>query len=193
MLVLGHHDTVFPLGTLASGRSPSSDGRATGPGVLDMKGGIVAAVHAVAALADRAGVEMLFTCDEEVGSTTSRALIEERATRCGHVLVLEPAADGGALKVGRKGVGTFDVTITGRAAHAGLEPEKGVNALVEAAHQVLAITAVAHPERGTTVTPTLAPRRHGGERRPGERVDPRRRARGVARRGPARRGGAGGA
>jgi glutamate carboxypeptidase len=124
--------------------------------VFDMKGGIVTALHAVASLADRSGVELLLTCDEEVGSATSRQLIEERAVACGHVLVLEPAADGGALKTGRKGVGMYDVGITGRAAHAGLEPEKGVNALVEAAHQVLVIRSLARPEVGTTVTPTVA-------------------------------------
>ena len=156
VLVLGHHDTVFPIGALASRPFTVSDGRVSGPGVFDMKGGIVTAVHAVATLADRGGIELLFTCDEEVGSLTSRQLIEERAVACGRVLVLEPAADGGALKVGRKGVGMFDLEIGGRAAHAGLEPEKGVNALVEAAHQVLAITAIARPDAGTTVTPTVA-------------------------------------
>jgi glutamate carboxypeptidase len=155
-LVVGHHDTVFPLGTLAVRPFAVVAGRISGPGVFDMKGGIVTAIHAVASLADRHGVELLFTCDEEVGSLTSRQLIEDRATACGRVLVLEPAADGGAVKIGRKGVGMYDVAIIGRAAHAGLEPEKGINALVEAAHQVLAITALARPELGTTVTPTVA-------------------------------------
>ena len=156
VLIVGHHDTVFPRGTLAARPFTVSDGRATGPGVFDMKGGIVTAVHAVASLADRGSIELLFTCDEEVGSATSRRLIEERAAACGRVLVLEPAADGGALKVGRKGVGMYDVEIAGRAAHAGLEPEKGVNALIEAAHQVLAITSIARADEGTTVTPTVA-------------------------------------
>lgn len=156
VLVLGHHDTVFPLGTLAARPFTVADGRATGPGVFDMKAGIVQAIHAVAALDDASGVEMLFTADEEVGSYTSRALLEERALACGNVLVLEPAADGGAVKTGRKGVGTFEVVIHGRAAHAGLEPHKGVNALVEAAHQVLTISAFADPAAGTTVTPTVA-------------------------------------
>ena len=121
-----------------------------------MKGGIVLAVHAVAALDDRSGIELLVTADEEVGSRASRALIEERARACGAVLVLEPAADGGAIKIGRKGTGDFEVVVHGRASHAGLEPEKGVNALVEAAHQVLAIAELGRPERGTTVTPTVA-------------------------------------
>jgi len=158
VLLIGHHDTVFPLGTLERRPFTIADGVVTGPGVFDMKGGIVLAIHAVAALSaeQRAAVELLFTSDEEVGSAASRALIEERARACGHVLVLEPSADGGALKVGRKGTGTFDVTVHGRAAHAGLEPEKGVNALVEAAHQVLAINRLGRPELGTTVTPTVA-------------------------------------
>jgi glutamate carboxypeptidase len=156
VLVVGHHDTVFPIGALASRPFTVADGRVTGPGVFDMKGGIVVAVHAVAALDDRSGIELLFSSDEEVGSGASRALIEERAAACGAVLVLEPSADGGALKIGRKGVGTFEVTVGGRAAHAGLEPEKGVNALIEAARQVLDIAELAHPGAGTTVTPTVA-------------------------------------
>ena len=156
VLIVGHHDTVFPLGSLAARPFTVANGRATGPGVFDMKAGIVQAVHAVASLADRTGVEMLFSPDEEVGSLASKDLIESRAEACGAVLVLEPSADGGALKVARKGVGTFEVTIHGRAAHAGLEPEKGLNALVEAAHQVLAIAGLADPTVGTTVTPTVA-------------------------------------
>ncbi|WP_117000906.1 M20 family metallopeptidase [Desertimonas flava] len=156
VLLVGHHDTVFPLGALAERPFTVSDGRATGPGVFDMKAGIVLAAHAVAALDDPSGVEILISSDEEVGSGASRQLIEERALACGNVLVLEPSADGGALKTGRKGVGTFEISIDGRAAHAGLEPEKGVNALVEAAHQVLTVAGFAAPERGTTVTPTIA-------------------------------------
>jgi glutamate carboxypeptidase len=156
VLVVGHHDTVFPLGTLERRPFTVVDGRATGPGVYDMKAGIVQAVHAAAALVDPTGVELVFTADEEVGSTTSRALIEQRAMACGAVLVLEPSADGGRLKTARKGTGTFEVVIHGRAAHAGLEPEKGVNALVEAAEQVLRIASFERHEAGTTVTPTVA-------------------------------------
>ena len=114
------------------------------------------AIHAVAALDDAAGVEMLFTADEEVGSESSRDLLEELALACGNVLVLEPSADGGKVKTGRKGTGTFEVVVRGRAAHAGLEPEKGVNALVEAAYQVLTIDAFGDVRAGTTVTPTVA-------------------------------------
>ncbi|MFF3996337.1 M20 family metallopeptidase [Streptomyces cyaneofuscatus] len=158
VLVLGHHDTVFPLGTLARRPFAIADGRATGPGVFDMLGGLVQAIHGLATLdeRDRSGVEILVTADEEVGSFSSRAFIEERARACGAVLVFEGAADGGALKNARKGCGAFQVSITGRASHAGLEPEAGVNALIEAAHQVLDIAALSRPELGTTVTPTVA-------------------------------------
>jgi len=156
VLLLGHHDTVFPIGALAARPFTVADGHATGPGVFDMLAGIVQALHGLATLDDLSGVELLFSADEEVGSTPSRELIEERARACGAVLVLEPSADGGALKTGRKGCGTFDVVIHGRASHAGLEPEKGINALVEVAHQVLAINRLGRPEFGTTVTPTVA-------------------------------------
>ena len=156
VLILGHHDTVFPMGTVAERPFTVVDGRATGPGVFDMKAGIVQALHAVAALDDAGGVEMLFTADEEVGSGSSRALLEERAQACGNVLVLEPSADGGAVKTGRKGCGTFEVVIRGRASHAGLEPEAGVNSLIEASHQVLRIAAIGDADAGTTVTPTVA-------------------------------------
>ncbi|MER0485033.1 M20 family metallopeptidase [Streptomyces sp. Edi2] len=156
VLILGHHDTVFPLGTLERRPFMVEDGHATGPGVFDMLGGLVQAVHGVASLDDRSGVEILVTADEEVGSGASRALLEERALACGAVLVLEGAAEGGALKTGRKGCGTFRIAIAGRASHAGLEPAAGVNALIEAAHQVLDIAALGRPGIGTTVTPTVA-------------------------------------
>ncbi|MEO1057592.1 MAG: M20 family metallopeptidase [Actinomycetota bacterium] len=160
VLILGHHDTVFPEGTLTQRPFTVRDGRATGPGVFDMLGGIVQALHGLAELRRSGhsldGVELLFSSDEEVGSGASRALIEERARACGAVLVLEPSGDGGAVKTGRKGCGTFEVRVGGRAAHAGLEPERGVNALIEAAGQVLAIAAIGRPDIGTTVTPTVA-------------------------------------
>lgn len=156
VLVLGHHDTVFPKGTLAARPFRVADGHATGPGVFDMLGGLVQAVHGLAALDDLSGVEILVTADEEVGSGTSRELIEDLARQCGAVLVCEGSAEGGGLKTGRKGCGTFKLDVEGRAAHAGLEPAAGVNALVEAAHQVLAIAALSRPEVGTTVTPTVA-------------------------------------
>lgn len=156
VLILGHHDTVFPMGTLAQRPFDVTDGVATGPGVFDMLGGIVQALHGLSKLEDTSGVELLFSADEEVGSLQSRELIEERARACGNVLVLEPSADGGGLKTGRKGCGTFEVIVGGRAAHAGLEPENGVNALIEMAHQVTAISQFGDPSVGTTVTPTVA-------------------------------------
>ncbi|MFK8023120.1 MAG: M20 family metallopeptidase [Ilumatobacter sp.] len=156
VLILGHHDTVFPMGTLERRPFTVADGVATGPGVFDMLGGIVQAVHGLARLDDLSGVELLFSADEEVGSHESRDLIEARARACGSVLVLEPSGDGGALKTGRKGCGTFEVIVGGRAAHAGLEPENGVNALIEMAHQVSTISHLGAPDRGTTVTPTVA-------------------------------------
>jgi glutamate carboxypeptidase len=156
VLILGHHDTVFPLGTLERRPFRIEAGHATGPGVFDMLGGLVQAVHGLATLADLSGVELLVTADEEVGSRSSRALVEERALACGAVLVVEGAAPGGALKTGRKGCGTFHLAITGRASHAGLEPAAGVNALIEAAHQVLHVATLGRPDLGTTVTPTVA-------------------------------------
>lgn len=156
VLILGHHDTVFPMGTLAERPFAVNDGVATGPGVFDMLGGIVQALHGLARIDDTSGVELLFSADEEVGSLHSRELIEERARACGNVLVLEPSADGGSLKTGRKGCGTFEVVVGGRAAHAGLEPENGVNALIEMAHQVSTISHFGDPTVGTTVTPTVA-------------------------------------
>jgi len=156
VLILGHHDTVHPAGTLARLPFAVRDGIATGPGVFDMKAGIVQAIYAVASLEDSSHVEILLSADEEIGSHASRALLEERAIACGSVLVLEPSADGGALKIGRKGTGTITLSIEGRASHAGLEPEKGINSLVELATLIPQIIAIADESMGTTVTPTLA-------------------------------------
>ncbi len=156
VLLVGHHDTVFPLGEVAK-RPFSRDGDIVrGPGVFDMKAGIIQAIHALSAIPDSYHIEMLITADEEVGSYASRELIEQRAVATGAVLVLEPSVDDGALKIARKGVGTFRVDITGRASHAGLEPEKGINALLELATQVQRIAAIANPKLGTSVTPTVA-------------------------------------
>ena len=156
VLILGHHDTVHPVGTLARLPFAVRDNMAFGPGVFDMKTGIVQAIYAVASMEDHSHVEILLTADEEIGSHASRALLEERAQACGAALVLEPSADGGALKIGRKGTGTITLTIEGRASHAGLEPEKGINSLVELAQLIPQIVAIADETKGTTVTPTLA-------------------------------------
>lgn len=156
VLIVGHHDTVFPVGSVAARPFTITDGRATGPGVFDMKGGIVQLVHGVASLADRSGIEILLTADEEVGSGASRELIERRAIACGNVLVCEPSGDGGALKIARKGTGTFELVVHGKASHAGLEPEKGINSLIAAAELVGKVVHFADPSKGTTVTPTMA-------------------------------------
>jgi glutamate carboxypeptidase len=157
VLVLGHLDTVWPTGTLRDWPyTVDEHGTATGPGVFDMKAGLVQLLTALDLTAGRDHVSVLITCDEETGSATSRALIEAEATRAGTVLVCEPSADDGALKVARKGVATYQVKVAGRAAHAGLEPELGINAGVELAHQILALQQVADPAAGTTVTPTVA-------------------------------------
>src|SRR5262249_44418448 len=132
------------------------DGVLRGPGCFDMLAGLVMALHAVGDLDDPDGVTLLVTGDEEVGSASSRELIESEARDASAVLVLEASADGGELKTARKGTALYEIDIVGRAAHAGLEPEKGVNASVELAHQILAITALADPAAGTTVTPTAA-------------------------------------
>lgn len=155
VLLLGHHDTVWPLGSLATHPYTVDGGVLRGPGCFDMKAGLVIAMHAIAALPDRSGVTLLVTGDEEIGSPSSRSLIETAAQGCVAALVLEASADGGALKTERKGVSLYRVVATGLAAHAGLEPERGRNATVELAHQVLAVTGLGDPERGTTVTPTM--------------------------------------
>jgi glutamate carboxypeptidase len=154
VLVLGHIDTVWPVGSLESHPFSVDGGRVTGPGCFDMKAGLVQLVHAVGALDPATPVTVLVTSDEETGSTTSRALIEECARGAVAALVCEPSANG-ALKSARKGVSLYQVEIVGRAAHAGLEPEKGVNAAVELAYQVVAIAELGDAAEGTTVTPTL--------------------------------------
>ncbi len=155
VLLLGHHDTVWPTGTLEVHPCDVVDGVLRGPGCFDMKAGLVMAFHAVATLEDRDGVTLLVTGDEEIGSPTSRALIESEATGAVAALVLEASADGGALKTARKGTSLYEIEVVGRAAHAGLEPEKGVNATLELAHQVQAVAALADTAAGTTVTPTV--------------------------------------
>jgi glutamate carboxypeptidase len=154
VLVLAHHDTVWPLGSLEAHPFSVAGGVLRGPGCFDMKAGLVLALHALAELGVPDGVTLLVTGDEELGSPSSRALIEAEAAGCAAALVLEASADGGALKTARKGVSRYQVRAVGRAAHAGLEPERGVNATVELAHQVLAVAGLADPALGTTVTPT---------------------------------------
>ena len=155
VVLLGHLDTVWPAGTLARWPFSVADGRATGPGAFDMKAGIVQTFFALRSLDDLDGVTVLLNSDEETGSRSSRELIETTARGAGAVLVLEASA-AGSLKIARKGVSLYDIDVHGRAAHAGLEPEKGANAVIELAHQILAMADVGRPDKGTTVTPTVA-------------------------------------
>ncbi|WP_218670962.1 M20 family metallopeptidase [Microbispora sp. GKU 823] len=157
VLLLGHHDTVWPIGSLRTRPWSVSGGIARGPGVFDMKAGLVQMFHALAALPSPDGVCVLVTGDEEVGSPSSRALVEETARGCAAAFVLEASAEGGALKTARKGISAYEVVVHGRAAHAGLDPGRGANAGVELAHQILAVAAMAATDGtdGTTVTPTL--------------------------------------
>lgn len=155
VLLLGHADTVWPLGTVDERPFRAEGTRASGPGVFDMKAGLVLAMEALALAGDTAHVGMLVTGDEEIGSPTSRALIEKAAAAASAVLVLEPSLRG-AVKTARKGGSFYTVDIAGRASHAGLEPELGINALLELAHQTLAVDSLGDPARGTTVTPTVA-------------------------------------
>lgn len=154
VLLLGHYDTVWPRGTLQRLPFAVRDGVATGPGCFDMKAGLVQGIHAVSTLGGCAA-EMLVTADEEVGSLSSRELIEEAARGKRAVLVLEPSQDA-ALKIARKGVAMYELTFTGRAAHAGLAPHTGANALLALADAAPRIAALADPAAGTTVTPTVA-------------------------------------
>lgn len=167
-LVLCHYDTVWPAGTVAQRPFTITDDRAFGPGAYDMKASIAMIYAALGGFGQpapvlRRPVVLLLTSDEEIGSPTSRVLIETTAAQAAHVLVLEPPTEpDGALKTARKGGGAFRMTITGRAAHAGVEPEKGASALTELAHQILAVNALANPALGTTVNVGVA----GGGTRP---------------------------
>ncbi len=155
VLLVGHCDTVWPAGTLARWPFSVDGDRATGPGIFDMKAGLVQMFHSLAALDDLTGVTVLVTTDEELGSPTSRALIESEARGARAALVLEASATGGAIKTVRKGTSMYRLQVHGKASHAGLEPEAGINASIEVAHQVLAIAALGDAAAGTTVTPTV--------------------------------------
>lgn len=157
ILLLGHFDTVWPIGQIASMPLKRDGGRLHGPGVFDMKAGIGLATLATRALLDRAEpadatIVMLWTTDEETGSRTSRALIEAEASRSEAVLVFEPSLPGGGLKTSRKGVGQFELIVHGISAHAGLDPGKGVSAIRELARQIIAIEALQDPANGVTLT-----------------------------------------
>jgi len=156
VMLLGHFDTVHAVGTLRSMPWSERDGRLYGPGVFDMKGGIVQMMFAIKALREMAGelpraVRVWLVSDEETGSATSRATTEALAKECAAVLVCEPSGPGGALKTARKGVGGFTLKVTGVAAHSGLDFEKGHSAIVELAHQICAIERLTDLSRGITL------------------------------------------
>jgi glutamate carboxypeptidase len=162
VLLLGHYDTVYPLGTLATMPCQGERNKLTGPGVLDMKSGIALMLHALEALQtwhkeDGSGellrpVNVLLVSDEEIGSNSSRAITEALAKRAAAVLVLEPSyGRHGAAKTARKGVGEYRVEVTGKASHAGLDFEKGVNAICELARQIDKISGFTELKKGLTV------------------------------------------
>lgn len=157
ILLLGHFDTVWPIGQLKTMPIKRENGRLYGPGIFDMKAGIALATLATRAVMAEGGlgqcqVVMLWTTDEEIGSTTSRALIEAEAKRSAAVLVFEPSLPGGGLKTSRKGVGQFEMCVRGVSAHAGLDPGKGISAVRELARQIIAIDDLQDPASGVTVT-----------------------------------------
>lgn len=160
ILVAGHLDTVWPMGTLSTMPFRIDGARAHGPGIFDMKAGSYLAFHAVTSLlaqkvATKLPVTLLLTPDEEVGSPTSRALIEAEAQGAAYVLIPEPAGPGGAVVTARKGVGRFVMRIKGVAAHSGGNFQDGRSAVVELAHQILRINAMVDPARG--ITTNVAP------------------------------------
>jgi glutamate carboxypeptidase len=152
VLILCHYDTVWPAGTAAARPARQEGGAVHGPGVFDMRGGIVAALAAVELAAPLARpVQIMLTPDEETGSVGSSELIAERARDAALVLVPEPPLPGGAVKTSRKGWASYTLRVVGRAAHAGLEPEAGASAVNELVDRLLEVRALARPDRGTTI------------------------------------------
>ena len=156
ILILGHTDTVHPYGSLQKRPWRVEGKRAYGPGVFDMKANCALAIEAIRAcallnVASESSVVLLLTCDEETGSPSGRGIVEAEARRARAVLVLEPPATGGSVKTGRKGTGMFTVEARGRAAHAGLEPEKGVSAILEMARQIERLHAMNNYSGGVSV------------------------------------------
>jgi glutamate carboxypeptidase len=167
-MLLGHFDTVYELGTLASMPFQLEKGRAYGPGVYDMKAGIVMMMHAIRALREANDgalprpVRIWLVTDEEVGSESSRETTERLARQSDAVFVLEPSQGSkGALKTARKGVGSYTVTVRGVASHSGVDFEKGQSAIVELAHQIMQIAGFTELKRGITVNPGVV---RGGTR-----------------------------
>jgi glutamate carboxypeptidase len=160
-LILCHFDTVWEMGTLETMPLREEDDKLYGPGVLDMKAGITTAIHALTLvkknqLTLKGPVTLLLTSDEETGSEHSQTLIESQAKLHDRVLVLEPSRDDSALKVGRKGIGGFEVTFKGISAHAGNNPKDGASAIKELAHFLFFAESLTNYELGTTVNLTVA-------------------------------------
>lgn len=159
VLLLGHYDTVYPLGTLANMPCKLENGRLRGPGVLDMKSGIALILHAIEALQVWHGalprpVTVFLVSDEEVGSHSSRKITEALAKESAGVLVLEPAAGlRGAVKTARKGVGEYKLRVKGVAAHAGLDPGKGHSAILELSRQIVVMARMNNLRQGVSVNP----------------------------------------
>jgi len=151
VLVLAHLDTVWPIGSFTPIWSVDGD-VVRGPGVFDMKAGFVQALYALKGLDGE--VALVATTDEETGSHKSKELIKELSASAAAVLVLEASLDG-KVKTGRKGTAMFQISVHGKSAHAGLEPEKGINATTEISHIVLALSALENKDHGTTVVPTM--------------------------------------
>jgi glutamate carboxypeptidase len=156
ILLLGHFDTVWPVGQLERMPLVRSNGRLHGPGVFDMKAGIAIGMLATRALLETGvslnrRIVMLWTTDEEVGSATSRAAIEDEARRSDAVLVLEPSLPGGAVKTARKGCGEYELRVRGVAAHAGIDPSKGASAIHELARQIVLVQKLQDLDRGISV------------------------------------------
>ncbi len=157
IMLLGHTDTVWPEGVLIERPFTIDGDMATGPGVFDMKAGIAMMWMAIRALLQVRGklarpVSILLISDEEVGSPGSRALVRSQAAEVGAVLVVEPPLPGGTLKTARNGMGRFVVKAVGKAAHTGINPDEGVNAVEEIAHQILRIRKLGDVGKKTTVT-----------------------------------------
>lgn len=156
LLVVGHMDTVHPVGTLERNPFAVNREKVTGPGIYDMKGGLAVAIVALRMLAANgrkpaSDISLLITCDEEKGSHSSWDTIEAEARASRAALVLEPSAPGGGVKSRRKGVSAYELTVKGRPAHAGIEPETGASAIHEIARQICRIHELADPDEGTTI------------------------------------------
>ncbi len=167
VVMLGHHDTVYGAGTTSTRPFRIDGQRAVGPGVMDMKGGVVLALFAVkvlhkAGITDLPSIVFVGNPDEEIGSPTSRSTIESEASGADLVLVLEPGREAGSIQTTRKGVGMYEMVVTGVSAHAGARPEDGRSAVLELAHKTISLHGLNDLEHGTTVNVGVV---HGGTRR----------------------------